>query len=192
MATRSWDNIGDILFPLLRGAVWCKLWEMLNVEIGSGTCEIQINSRDGIVFSRSLRVGGDAFDGAIVAHLKRAYNLMIGERTAEEIKIQIGSALPLEQELSMEIKARDLSTGVPKAVSVGSQEIREAFHEALSAILESIRLTMARCPPGFSADLAEQGIVLAGGGARLRGLDRLVARETCLPVQIAQARKTSQ
>jgi rod shape-determining protein MreB len=92
----------------------------------------------------------------------------------------------------MEIKARDLSTGVPKAVSVGSQEIREAFHEALSAILESIRLTMARCPPGFSADLAEQGIVLAGGGARLRGLDRLVARETCLPVQIAQARKTSQ
>jgi rod shape-determining protein MreB len=117
---------------------------------------------------------------------------MIGERTAEEIKIQIGSALPMDRELTMEIKARDLTTGVPKTVSVGSQEIREAFHEALSAILESIRLTMARCPPEFSVDLEEQGIVLAGGGARLRGLDRLVARETRLPVRIAEYRETCQ
>jgi rod shape-determining protein MreB len=164
---------------------------MLNIDIGSGGCEILINSQDGTVVSRSLRVGGDALDEAIVAHLKRGYNLMIGERTAEEIKIQIGSAIRLEKELTMDVRARDLTTGAPKVVSVGSQEIREAFHEALSAILESIRLTMERCPPGFSTDLAEQGIVLAGGGARLRGLDRLVARETGFPVRIAEARKIS-
>ena len=163
---------------------------MLNVEIGSCGCELRIDSQAGTVFRRSLRVGGDAFDKAIVGHLQRAYNLMIGERNAEEIKIQIGSALPLEPELTMEIKGRDLITGVPKAVSVGSQEIREAFREALSAILESIRQTATHGPWEFAADLAGQGIVLAGGGARLRGLDRLVARETCLPVQIAEDRET--
>jgi len=131
------------------------------------------------------RVGGDEFDETIVAHMKRAYNLMIGERTAEEIKIRIGSAFPLEQELTMEVKGRDLSAGLPKTLSVRSQEIREALKEPLSSILESIRITLERCPPELSSDLVDRGIVMAGGGALLRGIDRLVAEETGLPVHVA-------
>jgi rod shape-determining protein MreB len=130
-------------------------------------------------------VGGDEFDETIVAHMKRAYNLMIGERTAEEIKIRIGSAFPQEQELTMEVKGRDLSAGLPKTLSIRSEEIREALKEPLSSILESIRITLERCPPELSADLVERGIVMAGGGALLRGIDRLVAKETGLPVHIA-------
>ena len=148
------------------------------VDIGGGTCEIAIISLAGIVFSRSLRVGGDEFDETIVAHMKRAYNLMIGERTAEEIKIRIGSAFPLEQELTMEVKGRDLSAGLPKTLTVRSEEIREALQEPLSSILESVRITLERCPPELSADLVDRGIVMAGGGALLRGIDRLVAEET--------------
>src|SRR5579859_617574 len=155
------------------------------VDIGGGTCEIAIISLAGIVFSRSLRVGGDEFDETIVAHMKRAYNLMIGERTAEEIKIRIGSAFPLEQELTMEVKGRDLSAGLPKTLTIRSEEIREALQEPLSQILESIRITLERCPPELSADLVDRGIVMAGGGALLRGIDRLVAEETGLPVHIA-------
>ncbi len=155
------------------------------VDIGGGTCEIAIISLSGIVFSRSLRVGGDEFDEAIMAYMKKAYNLMIGERTAEEIKIRIGSAYPLEQELSMEVKGRDLGTGLPKTVTVRSEEIREALQEPLSAILEAIRLTLERCPPELAADLVDRGIVMAGGGSLLRGIDRLVAEETYLPVHIA-------
>jgi rod shape-determining protein MreB len=155
------------------------------VDIGGGTCEIAIISLAGIVFSRSLRVGGDEFDETIVAHMKRAYNLMIGERTAEEIKIRIGSAFPLEQELTMEVKGRDLSAGLPKTITIRSEEIREALKEPLTSILESIRITLERCPPELSADLIERGIVMAGGGALLRGIDRLVAEETGLPVHIA-------
>jgi rod shape-determining protein MreB len=117
--------------------------------------------------------------------MKRAYNLMIGERTAEEIKIKIGSAFPLEQELTMEVKGRDLSAGLPRTLSIRSEEIREALKEPLSSILESIRLTLERCPPELSADLVERGIVMAGGGALLRCIDRLVAKETGLPVHIA-------
>ena len=150
------------------------------VDIGGGTCEIAIISLAGIVFSRSLRVGGDEFDETIVAHMKRAYNLMIGERTAEEIKIRIGSAFPLEQELTMEVKGRDLSAGLPKTLTIRSEEIREALQEPLSSILESIRITLERCPPELSADLVDRGIVMAGGGALLRGIDRLVAEETGL------------
>jgi rod shape-determining protein MreB len=156
------------------------------VDIGGGTCEIAIISLGGIVFSRSLRVGGDEFDETIVAHMKRAYNLMIGERTAEEIKIRVGSAFPLEQELSMEVKGRDLGAGLPKTLSIRSEEIREALKEPLSGILESIRITLERCPPELSADLVERGIVMAGGGALLRGIDRLVAKETGLPVHVAE------
>jgi len=111
------------------------------VDIGGGTCEIAIISLAGIVFSRSLRVGGDEFDETIIAHMKRAYNLMIGERTAEEIKIRIGSAFPLEQELSMDVKGRDLSAGLPKTLTVRSEEIREALKEPLTSILESVRIT---------------------------------------------------
>jgi len=155
------------------------------VDIGGGTCEIAIISLAGIVFSRSLRVGGDEFDETIVAYMKRAYNLMIGERTAEEIKIRIGSAFPLEQELTMEVKGRDLSAGLPKTLTVRSEEIREALKEPLTSILESIRITLERCPPELSADLVDRGIVMAGGGSLLRGIDRLVAEETGLPVHIA-------
>ncbi len=155
------------------------------VDTGGGTCEIAIISLAGIVLSKSLRVGGDEFDDAIVSHMKRAYNLMIGERTAEEIKIKIGSAFPLEQELTMEVKGRDLSAGLPKTITIRSEEIREALREPLSQILESIRLTLERCPPELSGDLIERGIMMAGGGALLRGIDRLVAEETELPVHIA-------
>jgi rod shape-determining protein MreB len=156
------------------------------VDIGGGTSEIAIISLAGIVFSRSLRVGGDEFDETIVAHMKRAYNLMIGERTAEEIKIRVGSAFPLEQELTMEVKGRDLGAGLPKTLSIRSEEIREALKEPLSSILESVRITLERCPPELSADLVERGIVMAGGGALLRGIDRLVAKETGLPVHVAE------
>src|ERR1700754_1864197 len=155
------------------------------IDIGGGTTEVALISLSGIVFSRSVRVGGDEFDETIVAHMKRAYNLMIGERTAEEIKIRIGSAFPLEQELTMEVKGRDLSAGLPKTLNIRSEEIREALQEPLSSILESVRITLERCPPELSADLVDRGIVMAGGGALLRGIDRLVADETGLPVHIA-------
>src|SRR5258706_505406 len=155
------------------------------VDIGGVNCEIAIISLAGIVFSRSLRVGGDEFDETIVAHMKRAYNLMIGERTAEEIKIRIGSAFPLEQELTMEVKGRDLSAGLPKTLTIRSEEIREALQEPLSSILESVRITLERCPPELSADLVDRGIVIAGGGALLRGIDRLIAEETGFPVHVA-------
>ncbi|GDY24064.1 rod shape-determining protein [Verrucomicrobiota bacterium] len=155
------------------------------VDIGGGTCEIAIISLAGIVFSHSLRVGGDEFDETIVAYMKRAYNLLIGERTAEEIKIRIGSAYPLEQELNMETKGRDLGTGLPKTITIRSEEIRDALKDPLNSILESIRLTLERCPPELSGDLVDRGIVMAGGGALLRGIDRLVAKETGLPVHIA-------
>jgi rod shape-determining protein MreB len=155
------------------------------IDIGGGTTEIAIISLAGIVFSKSLRVGGDEFDETIIAHMKRAYNLMIGERTAEEIKIQIGSAYPLEQELTMEVKGRDLNAGLPRTVRIRSEEIRETLQGPLSSILETVRLTLERCPPELSADLVDRGIVLAGGGALLRGIDKLISEETGLPVYIA-------
>jgi rod shape-determining protein MreB len=117
--------------------------------------------------------------------MKRAYNLMIGERTAEEIKIRIGSAFPLEQELTMEVKGRDLGSGLPKTLTIRSEEVRDALKEPLTSILENIRLTLERCPPELAADLVDRGIVMAGGGALVRGIDRLVAQETGLPVHIA-------
>src|SRR5271169_1918769 len=155
------------------------------VDIGGGTTEVALISLAGIVFSRSLRVGGDEFDETIVAHMKRAYNLMIGERTAEEIKIRVGSAFEQEQELTMEVKGRDLSAGLPKTLTIRSEEIREALQEPLSSILESIRITLERCPPELSADLVDRGIVMAGGGSLLRGIDRMIAGETGLPVHLA-------
>jgi len=155
------------------------------IDIGGGTTEVALISLAGIVFSRSVRVGGDEFDETIVAHLKRAHNLMIGERTAEEIKIRIGSAHVLDQELTMEVKGRDLSAGLPKTVVIRSEEIREALQEPLSSILESVRITLERCPPELSADLVDRGIMMAGGGALLRNIDKLLAGETGLPVHIA-------
>jgi len=138
------------------------------------------------VFSRSVRVAGDELDEAIAQYMKRAYNLMIGERTAEEIKIKIGSAYKLEKEVSMEVKGRDLVAGLPKTITITSQEVREALMEPISTIVDSVRITLERCPPELSADLVDRGLVLAGGGALLRGLDRLLAEETGLPVHVAE------
>ncbi|MCX7824303.1 MAG: rod shape-determining protein [Verrucomicrobiae bacterium] len=155
------------------------------VDIGGGTTEVALISLAGIVFCRSIRVAGDEMDEAIIQYMKRAYNLMVGERTAEDIKIKIGSAFPLEQEMTMEVKGRDLVAGLPKTLTVTSQEIREALLEPVSQIVESVRTALERCPPELAADLVDRGIVLAGGGALLRGIDKLLAEETGLPVHVA-------
>ena len=155
-------------------------------DIGGGTTEVALISLSGIVFSRSVRVAGDELDEAIAGYMKRAYNLMIGERTAEEIKIKIGSAYPMDKETSMEVKGRDLVAGLPKTLAITSQEVREALLEPIATIVESVRVTLERCPPELSADLVDRGLVLAGGGALLRGLDRLLQEETGLPVHIAE------
>ncbi|MFA5193536.1 MAG: rod shape-determining protein [Verrucomicrobiia bacterium] len=155
------------------------------VDIGGGTTEVALISLAGIVFSRSIRVAGDELDEAIIQYMKRAYNLMVGERTAEEIKIRVGSAFPLEQEITLEVKGRDLVAGLPKTLTVTSQEIREALLEPVSQIVESVRVTLERCPPELAADLVDRGIMLAGGGSLLRGIDKLLAEETGLPVHIA-------
>jgi rod shape-determining protein MreB len=156
------------------------------IDIGGGTTEVAIISLSGIVFSRSVRVAGDEFDEAIMNYLRRAYNLMIGERTAEEIKIKIGSVYPLEKEMTMEVKGRDMVACLPKTLTITSQEVREALMEPVQAILESIRVSLERCPPELSADLIERGVVLAGGGALLRGMDQLISEETALPVHVAE------
>ena len=156
------------------------------VDMGGGTTEVAIISLAGIVLSRSVRVGGDEMDEAIVQYMKRVYNLMIGERTAEEIKITVGSAYPLGEEMSMEVKGRDLVAGLPKTLTITSEEIREALQEPVSAIIEAIRITLERCPPELSSDLVDRGIVLAGGTSQLRGMDKLLAEQTGLPVHVAE------
>ena len=155
------------------------------VDVGGGTTEIAVISLAGIVFSKSIRIGGDEFDEAIISHLKKSYNLMIGERTAEEIKIRIGSAYPLEEETTLDVKGRDILAGLPKTITVTSEEIREALSEPLTSILEAIRIALERTPPELSADLIDRGLILAGGGSLLRGLDKLISEETGLPVHIA-------
>ena len=160
------------------------------VDIGSGGCGIAINSPEGIVFSRSLRVGGEDFDTAIIVHLKRTHNLLIEKQAAELIKLKIGSAFPLTPELAMEISGRDLTTGRPKTLTIGSEEIRGAFQENLSHILLSLHVALEHCPPELAADLAIGGILLTGGGSLLRGMDRLVAEATHLPVHIVADPKT--
>ena len=156
------------------------------IDIGGGTTEVALISLSGIVFCRSVRVAGDELDEAIIQYMKRAYNLMIGERTAEDIKIKIGSAYPIEKETTMEVKGRDLVAGLPKTLTITSQEVREALLEPISTIVDSVRVTLERCPPELSADLVDRGLVLAGGGALLRGLDRLLTEETGLPVHVAE------
>jgi rod shape-determining protein MreB len=131
-------------------------------------------------------VGGDIMDECIIQYMKRVYNLMIGERTAEEIKITIGSAYPLEQETSMDVKGRDLVAGLPKTLTITSEEVREALQEPISSIVDAIRITLERCPPELSADLVDRGMVLSGGGSLLRGLDKLIAEQTGLPVHRAE------
>ncbi len=155
------------------------------VDIGGGTTEVAIISLAGVVFSRSIRVGGDELDSSIINYMKRAYNLMIGERTAEEIKVAVGSAYPLEQELSIEVKGRDSVAGLPKTLYITSQEIREALSDTFNAILEVVRHALERCPPELSADLVTRGIVLAGGGALIRNLDMFLSEATGLPVVVA-------
>ncbi|MFH0935328.1 MAG: rod shape-determining protein [Candidatus Omnitrophota bacterium] len=156
------------------------------IDIGGGTTEIAVISLAGTVFSKSIRIGGDEMDEAIIEYLKKTYNLMVGERTAEQIKIKIGSAYPLEEEMTMEVKGRDLVSGLPKAISITSEEIRESLQAPLRAILEAAKISLERTPPELAADLIEHGIVLAGGGSLLRDLDKLIAEESGLPVHIAE------
>ena len=155
------------------------------VDIGGGTTEVALISFSGIVYSKSVRVAGDELDEAIVNYLKRAYNLMIGERTAEDIKIRLGSAYPLEKETSLEVKGRDLVAGLLKTIKISSQEIRDSMADPLNTIVASVRTALESCPPELAADLVDRGMVLAGGGALLRGLDKLLQEETGLPVHVA-------
>jgi rod shape-determining protein MreB len=157
------------------------------VDIGGGTTEVAVISLAGIVESRSIKTGGDSMDLAVVQYLKRAYSILIGERTAEQIKMEIGSAYRLEQELTMDVKGRDLMGGLPKTITISSEEIREALLEPVTRIVEAVRMTLERCPPELAADLIDHGIVLAGGGSLLRGLDRLLSEETGLPVAVAES-----
>ena len=157
------------------------------VDIGGGTTEVAIISLGGIVTSKSLRIAGDEFDQAIIAYVKKEYNLMIGERTAEQIKMEIGSAHKSEEELCMDIKGRDLITGLPKIVEISEIQIREALREPVYAIIEAIKTTLEKTPPELAADIIEKGIMLAGGGALLKGLDVLITEETNMPVHIAES-----
>jgi rod shape-determining protein MreB len=156
------------------------------VDIGGGTTEVAVISLGGIVFSRSVKVAGDELDQAVIQHLKRTYNMMVGERTAEDIKVKIGSVFPIKKEMELQVKGRDQVMGLPKILTITSEEIREALAEPARAILDAVRVTLERTPPELSADIMDCGIVLAGGGALLRGLDKLVAKETGLHVTIAE------
>lgn len=155
------------------------------VDIGGGTSEVAVISLGDVVTSRSVRVAGDNFDEAIIAYIKKKYNLLIGERTAEDIKIKIGSAYPYEGEGAMNIKGRNLMDGLPKNVEITSEEIREALTDPVNQILDAVRATLEKTPPELAADIIDHGIMLTGGGALLRGLDKLIAGETKIPVLIA-------
>lgn len=155
------------------------------VDIGGGTTEVAVISLAGIVYSQSVRVGGDKMDEAIVAYMKRKYNLAIGEQTAERIKISIANAYPPEELLTMEVKGRDMVAGVPKTVVVNSDEMREALAEPINAIVEAVLLALERTPPELAADIVDKGVVLTGGGALLRNIDVLLREETGLPVMVS-------
>ena len=156
------------------------------VDIGGGTTDVAVISLSGIVYSRSVRVAGNEMDEAIMSYLKRKYNLLIGERTGEQIKINIGSAYPLDKPLTMEIKGRNLIEGVPKTITIEDSEIREALSECMATIINAIRVALERTPPELSADISDRGIVLTGGGALIKNLDRRIREETGLPVSIAE------
>lgn len=155
------------------------------IDIGGGTTDIAVISLSGIVYARSLHMAGNQMDEAIMTYVKRKYNLLIGERTAERIKIEIGSAFPLEKPLTIEIKGRSLIEGVPKTIILNDSEVREALSEWVSALMNAIRVGLERIPPELSADISDRGIVLTGGGALLKDLDRRIREETGLPVSIA-------
>jgi rod shape-determining protein MreB len=146
---------------------------------------VAIISLAGIVHSRSVRVAGDAMDECIKRHMQRVYNLLIGERTAEEIKMEIGSAFPVGDEKTMEVRGRDIVAGLPKTMTITSEEIRDALQEPVASIVDAVRVTLANCEPELAADLVDRGIVLSGGSSQLRGLDRLLSQQTGLPVTLA-------
>jgi rod shape-determining protein MreB len=156
------------------------------VDIGGGTTEVAIISLAGIVYSKSVRIGGDKMDDAIIQHMKRKYNLLIGERTSELIKMNVGTAYPTDEVMTMEIKGRDLVAGVPRTLTITSDEIRDALSETINGIVEAVKLTLERTPPELAGDIADRGIVLAGGGALLKNLDTLLREETGLPVFLAE------
>lgn len=156
------------------------------VDIGGGTAEVAVISLGDIVTSRSARVAGNSFDEAIVSYIKKKYNLLIGDRTAEEIKIKIGSAAPYDGEGAMHVKGRNLMDGLPKHVEITSEEVREALSDAVNSILEAVKMTLEKTPPELASDIIDHGIMLTGGGAMLRGLDRLIAEETHIPVVVAE------
>lgn len=156
------------------------------VDIGGGTTDVAVISLGGIVTSRSIRIGGDEMDEAIVNYIKRAYNLMIGERTAEEIKMNIGSAIDMSETISYQVRGRDLVSGLPKLIEVNSPEIKEALAEPVSSIIEAIKICLEKTPPELAADIMDRGIMMAGGGSLLKGLDTLLSRETGMPVHIAE------
>ncbi len=156
------------------------------VDIGGGTTDIAVISLAGIVYSKSVRVAGNEMDEAVIQYIKKKYNLLIGERSAEQIKLEIGSAFPLDEPLTMEIKGRDLIEGIPKTLTVTDAEIREALAEPISIILNAVRVALERTPPELSADIVDRGIVLTGGGSLLKNFDRLLREETGLPVSVAE------
>ncbi|HLW48920.1 MAG TPA: rod shape-determining protein [bacterium] len=156
------------------------------VDIGGGTTEVAVIALGGTVTSRSIRIAGDEMDEAIIQYSRKAYNLLIGERTAEDIKIKIGSAYPQKDEQSIEVRGRDLVSGLPRTVRMTSTEIREAMAEPIAAIVEAVKMTLERTPPELAADIVDRGIIMAGGGSLLRGLDRLLAEETGMPVMLTE------
>lgn len=165
--------------------VWEPTGSMV-VDIGGGTTEVAVISLGSIVTSRSIRVAGDEMDDAITQYIKKTYSLLIGERTSETLKMELGSALPLEQTESFDIRGRDLVTGLPKELTVTSEEITEALTDTLNSIVEAVKVTLEKCPPELAADIIDRGIVLTGGGGMLRNLDKLLTRETGMPVIVAE------
>ena len=155
------------------------------IDIGGGTTEVAIISMSGIVFSRSVRIAGDEMDEAIVNYIKKKYNLLIGERTAEEVKIHIGSAYPLDEPMTMEVKGRDLIAGIPKTLTISDKEIRKALTETFGAIVEAVKIALERTPPELAADIVDKGVVIAGGGSLIKGLDTLLKEATGLPITLA-------
>lgn len=165
--------------------VWEPTGSMV-VDIGGGTTEVAVISLGGIVTSRSIRIAGDEMDDAIIAYIKRLYNLMIGERTSEQLKMEIGSAMPLDKVESIEIRGRDLVSGLPKTLAITSDEITEALSDTVNSIIDAVKVTLEKCPPELSADIMDRGIVLTGGGALLRNLDKMLSGETGMPVIVAE------
>ena len=164
------------------------VWEPtgnLIIDIGGGTTEVAIISMSGIVFSKSVRIAGDEMNEAIVNYIKKKYNLLIGERTAEAVKIEIGSAYPMEQLMTMEVKGRDLVAGIPKTLIISDEEIREALAETFSTIVEAVKIALERTPPELAADIVDKGVVVAGGGSLIKGLDTLLRESTGLPITLA-------